>query len=92
MRWPRLRRQQPLVEVWIHSNDGWSMSAHATADGARRAAETDAVGWTSPAAMIPGKVEWRPAGDNVERLYMPHPTEPEPRRTDHTVWRLPVNP
>jgi hypothetical protein len=86
------RRCRQLAEVWVHSNAGWRMSAHATAEGARHAAETYAAGWTSPAAMIPGKFEWRVEGDGVERLYMPHPVEPEPRRTDHTVWHLRVNP
>lgn len=95
MRWPRLLRRRPApADVWIHCNGldlMMTMAAHATAESARRAAETYAEGWTSPAAMIPGKFEWRPISDAAERLYMPHPTEPEPRRTEHTIWRLKVN-
>ena len=90
----RLQRGKKHAEVWVHCNGldaMMTMAAHPTAEAARHAAEVHAVGWTSPAAMIPGEFEWRHEGDRVERLYMPHPTEPEPRRTEHTVWRLTVN-
>lgn len=90
----RLRRGKKHPDVWVHCNglDAlMTMAAHPTAGAARRAAEVYAVGWTSPAAMIPGEFEWRAVGERVERLYVPHPTEPEPRRTGHTVWHLTVN-
>lgn len=93
----RLRRRGKHPDVWVHCNGldlglHVAMAAHATREAARHAAEVHAVGWTSPAAMIPGKFEWRSEGDRVERLWMPHPTESTPRRTDHTVWHLTVNP